>query len=103
MTTTINISLPKSLYLDAKKALVNRGYTSISELIRDALRHTLYPHLTENGFTPEFEDAVLEAAKEPIEKSIEWDGITPFTEFVLNHQIKNDKGKIRRRFSVKPK
>ena len=74
MTTTVNISLPKSLYQDAKKALVSRGYTSISELFRDALRHTLYPHLTENGFTPEFEDAVLEAAAEPLNKSKVWRG-----------------------------
>lgn len=65
MATTINISLPKSMYEDAKKALAFRGYTSISELVRDALRDVLYPRVTENGFTPEFEEAVLRSAAEP--------------------------------------
>ena len=62
MTTTINISLPKSMYQDAKKLVVTRGYTSISELIRDALRGVIYPRLTENGFTSEFEEEILRRA-----------------------------------------
>lgn len=64
MNSTINISLPKSMYQDAKRILSMRGYASISELIRDALRKTLYPRITENGFTPEFEEAVLQSAAE---------------------------------------
>lgn len=55
MTTTINISLPKSLLDDAKKMLSKRGYASISELVREALRNTVYPNLTENGFTSEMD------------------------------------------------
>lgn len=70
MTSTINISLPKTMYQDAKKLLAARGYTSISELIRDALRDMLYPRLTENGFTPEFEEEVLKAAAEPVNNDI---------------------------------
>lgn len=70
MTTTVNISLPKSMYQDAKKLLAQRGYTSISELIRDALRDMIYPRLTENGFTPEFEEEVLKAAAEPVKNDI---------------------------------
>lgn len=66
---TINISLPASLYRDIKRAIKERGYSSVSELMRDAVRRVLYPELTENGFTPEFEEMVLEAAKEPIDKS----------------------------------
>lgn len=66
MNTTINISLPKTMYTDAKKALGKRGYASISELIRDALRDWLYPtRITENGFTPEFEARVLRSAAQP--------------------------------------
>ncbi len=65
MTTTINISLPKTMYEDARKVLTVRGYNSISELIRDALRDILYPRFTENGFTPEFEEAALQSAAEP--------------------------------------
>lgn len=100
MNSTINISLPKSMYQDAKKILSKRGYASISELIRDALRDTLYPRITENGFTHEFEERVLESAKEPIEKSIEWDGKTPFTDFVLRQKSRaNDKNKIHRKLS----
>lgn len=67
---TINISLPKSLYQDLKKTIGERGYSSISELVRDAVRRVLYPELTENGFTPEFEEMVLESAKEPVGKGI---------------------------------
>lgn len=83
MTSTINISLPKSMYQDAKKLLAQRGYTSISELIRDALRDMIYPRLTENGFTPEFEEEVLRRAGEPTENDIVWDGKGSFTDFVL--------------------
>lgn len=87
MTTTINISLPKGLLDDAKKMLSKRGYASISELVREALRNTVYPNLTENGFTPEFEDEVLRRDKEYEEKHIygTWDGQTPFVEYVLSH------------------
>ena len=66
---TINISLPESMYKDAKQAVKKKGYSSISELVRDGLRRVIYPELTENGFTPEFEDMVLEAAKEPVDKT----------------------------------
>lgn len=72
-TATINISLPVSMYKDAKIVSKNEGYSSISELIRHALRKLLYPSgLTVNGFTPEFEDLVLESAKEPIDESTVW-------------------------------
>lgn len=70
MITTVNISLPKHMYDDAKKILADRGYASLSELVRDALRDVLYPKLTENGFTPEFEEQVLESAKEPVKNDI---------------------------------
>lgn len=87
-TTTINISLPKQMLVDAKKAVKDRQYASISELIRDTLRGVLYPRLTENGFTPEFEDEILKSAAEPRENDVEWDGVTPFTQFVLSHPPK---------------
>ncbi len=87
MSTTINISLPKDMYKEAKNYVSKKGYTSISELIRDSLRSVLYPNLTENGFTPEFEDEVLRREKEFEEENIYgiWDGKTPFTEYVLSH------------------
>jgi len=73
MNTTINISLPKSMYEDARSEVKRARYASISEFIRHALRSALYPSgLTVNGFTPEFEDVVLEAAKEPIGKAKVW-------------------------------
>ncbi|CAN5146159.1 hypothetical protein BH11PAT1_BH11PAT1_7700 [soil metagenome] len=64
---TINISLPKGMYEDVKKTVKKKEYTSVSELIRDSLRKMLYPELTVNGFTKEFEDEVLRSAAEPIE------------------------------------
>lgn len=92
MNATINISLPKTMYQDAKKILTKRGYVSISELIRDALRETLYPRITENGFTPEFEDEVLHRAAESRINDIVWDGKTSFTEFVLKRRRKKTHG-----------
>lgn len=86
---TINISLPESLYKEAKKHQVNYHYSALSELIRDALRWWLNPRLTRNGFTPEFEQEVLEAAAEPVEDSIEWDGKGSFVDFVLSHPVKS--------------
>ncbi len=65
MLTTINISLPMDMYKDAKKALTTKRYSSVSELIRDALRKTLYEEVTPNGFTKEFENEVLASAAEP--------------------------------------
>lgn len=71
MNTTINISLPTSMYTDMKKALIKRRYTSVSELIREAVRKILYPSpLTVNGFTKEFEDQVLAASKSPRKNDI---------------------------------
>ena len=67
---TINISLPESLYKEARRVVRNKGYSSISELVRDGLRKVIYPQLTENGFTPEFEEAVLRSAQEPVERGI---------------------------------
>lgn len=58
------------MYKDAKKAVSLRGFSSISEFIRNALRNSLYPKLTENGFTEEFEEEVLKSAAEPIDNDI---------------------------------
>jgi hypothetical protein len=56
---------------DAKSVTKFEGFTSISELVRHALRQVLYPNgLTVNGFTPEFEDVVLESAKEPVSSGL---------------------------------
>ena len=97
---TINISLPENLYNETKKLVKGRGYSSISELMRDALRHILYPHLTENGFTPEFEDMVLESAKEPIEQSKEWtsDEIDRYFDEVKQKRDAHDKNKKNGKF-----
>lgn len=87
---TINISLPKSLYRDAKQVAREKGYSSISELVRDGLRRVIYPELTENGFTPEFEEAVLRSAKESVDEKDVWE--TPedidkyFTKLHKKHQ-----------------
>lgn len=68
MNATINISLPKDMYKDIKKWVSDHKYSSVSEYFRDLARKSLYrKRITENGFTEEFEDAVLESAKEPIE------------------------------------
>jgi Arc/MetJ-type ribon-helix-helix transcriptional regulator len=70
MLTTINISLPTTMYKDAKKALAAKRYSSVSELIRDALRKTLYGEISQNGFTSGFEDYILESSRGPEKNDI---------------------------------
>lgn len=89
MTTTVNISLPKAMYADARRMAGERKYTSISEFIRDALRRMLYPQLTENGFTPEMEQEILKIAAGSMDNDIVWDGKTDPIEFALKYQPKN--------------
>jgi Arc/MetJ-type ribon-helix-helix transcriptional regulator len=70
---TVNISLPQGMYDDARQKLIEKRYTSISELMRDALRRLLYQNISENGFTQEFEDQVLQSSVESGEKDITWE------------------------------
>lgn len=70
MNATINISLPKRMYEDVKIALKEERYTSISELIRDALRKRLYQNINENGFLKSFENKVLQASLEKEQKDV---------------------------------
>ena len=101
---TINISLPEKLYAEAKKHQGQYHYSSVSELIRDALRWWLNPRLTRNGFTPEFEREVLQAEKEPMKNAVEWDGKGSFVDFVLKHKpLYHGKGQKRRSLSKKPR
>lgn len=51
INTTVNISIPTKLYKDAKRFAAEYGYSSMSELIRQALRIELYsaPELGRKG------------------------------------------------------
>lgn len=73
MSATINISLPTQMYQDIKSAMKAQGYASVSEYIRSSIRSQIYPRITENGFTPEFEEGVLRAELEPIENDGVWE------------------------------
>lgn len=90
-TTTINISIPTTLYQEAKRTVKKRGYASVSELFRDALREWIYPRLTVNGFTPAFEKLVLKSEKEPIENDRVWNGKGSFSDFVLKKKLSSQK------------
>lgn len=85
---TLNISLPQAMHADAKRMVRAQKYTSVSELIRDAMRKIMYRNITENGFTKQFEEETLRAATEPIENSIEWNGKGSFVDFVLKEGAK---------------
>ena len=88
-TMTTNISMPRGLYEQARAQAKKYHYTSVSELIRDALRWWLSDNLTVNGFTEKFEREVLEAEKEADKGSvIEWDGKGSFTEFLVGERGK---------------
>ena len=72
---TVNISMPRSLYVEAKKKAKRYHYASVSELVRSSLRWWLSDRdLTVNGFTPEFEAETLASEREPVENDVIWDG-----------------------------
>lgn len=66
--STINISIPKKLLADAKSTVKKRGYASVSELVRDALRQKIYDEnqITINDFPLWFEKEVLESEKSTV-------------------------------------
>lgn len=104
-TMTINISMPRGLYVQAKRQAKKYHYASVSEVIRDALRWWLNDNLTRNGFTPEFEEETLKAEKEADAGNvIEWDGKGSFVDFVLREgKKKYDKNPSHRKILSKPK
>src|SRR3990167_1773942 len=63
------------------------------------------PNLTRNGFTPQFEREVLRRAAEPIDNDVEWDGVTPFSEFISRHppQGKNAKNNLSSKILSRPR
>lgn len=79
---------------ELKKAvnqLVSRGwYASVSELIREGTRRIIEtsPKLTINGFTEEFENEVLKAANEPVDKSMVWENEADIDNYFDNLKLK---------------
>jgi len=92
-TVTINVTMPKGLIETAKQLVAAGWYTSVSEVLRSGVRQLAAgrQQLTINGFTPEFEEEVLRAAAEPVDKSLAWDGKGSFVTSVLS------KGKRRKK------
>jgi len=72
-TVTTNITFHRDDWKALKTVAMEQGI-SMAEFVR---------RLTVNGFTPEFEEEVLKAAAEPIEKEFVWNGKGSFTDFVL--------------------
>lgn len=91
MNTTITITIPEDLKQQADRAVKSGVFRSMTELVHTGIRRVLpekkksFQRLTVNGFTPEFEQEVLEAEKEPLDQSVEWDGKGSFVEFCLKH------------------
>lgn len=79
--------MPKGLYVQAKAEAKKYHYNSVSEFIRDATRKLLYPELTENGFTKQFENMVLRSEKSSTKNDIVWVG----KESDLVNYVKNPK------------
>ncbi len=78
------------MYEDAKRTMTVRRYSSVSELVRDALRKHIYPEITENGFTPEFEEEILRSEAEPEENDLVWETEEDVDQYFkkLNKEIK---------------
>lgn len=67
-------------------------YSSISEVIRDALRHLIKKkRITENGFTEEFEDMVLKAAAEPMDNDYVLETEEDIHNYFLHHKLPKKK------------
>jgi len=92
-TMTINISLPKAMYADAKKIMAKQRYASFSEFLREQVRQAIYQAkgLTVNGFTPEFEAEVLRRANDPYAEVFHWDGKGSLHDFMMSNQPKRRK------------
>ncbi len=71
---TIQVSLPKSMYEDAKKLVKTRPFRSVNEVVEEAVKKFLKEEdpnaITENGFPVWFEDEVLKASAEPMDNDI---------------------------------
>lgn len=92
-TVTTNITLPRDDWKALKIVAMEQGI-SMAEFVRQevgkAVRKTAKTlisrrRLTVNGFTPEFEEEVLAAEREPINQDIVWNGKGSFVDFVLKH------------------
>jgi Arc/MetJ-type ribon-helix-helix transcriptional regulator len=75
--TTVTISLPKSIYDDAKKLVKTRPFKSVNDVVQQALTRFIKEEdpntITENGFPVWFEDEVLKSAAEPMENDKTWE------------------------------
>lgn len=88
------------MHADAKKMVKAQKYTSVSELIRDAMRKIMYRNITVNGFTKQFEEETLQAEKDAdLGNVVEWNGKGSFTDFVLSNPVQNDKNRVHRKIS----
>ena len=88
------------MYKDVKRAVKTRNYASVSEMIRDSLRETLYNKLTINGFTPEVEDEILASAASPDDPDVwetEEDIVRGFAKLRKGIQLKRAKDKKNRK------
>ena len=93
---TINISLPNSLYKDAKNTVSKMRYASMSELIRDALRRIIYSEVaSEKYFSKDFEDEVLRRAKEPYDSDIVFKTEEDLRNYFLNLKLPAKRNKAR--------
>ena len=90
-TVTTNITFHRDDWKALKTVAMEQGISmaefvrrEIGEAVRKAAGALISRRrLTVNGFTPEFEEEVLKAAAEPIEKEFVWNGKGSFTDFVL--------------------
>lgn len=81
---------------EVKKIIKKRGYATMSEYVRDILRDSIYPRLTENGLAPAIESDILQSASEPVENDI----VLDTDEEVRNYFTKLNHPKNRRKHSV---
>jgi Arc/MetJ-type ribon-helix-helix transcriptional regulator len=83
-TSTITVSIPSGLKRSAERLVRKGRFTSISEVVSVGIKKVVSSKetLTENGFSKEFEEHVLQSAKEPKSKSRAWSGRGSFSNAV---------------------
>jgi len=84
--TTINISLPEKMYKDVRSLAKNQSYSSVSEVVRDALRKLMNTSYSIDSTPQYLVDAAIAAEKEPVQDDVMLESEEDIDSYFLNHK-----------------
>jgi len=82
--TTINISLPEKMYEDVRSLAKNQSYSSVSEVVRDALRKLMNTSYSIDSTPQYLVDAAMAAEKEPEQDDVILESKEDIDSYFLN-------------------